>query len=113
VQDANNTVGLMRFLASNGPALQAIAKAADAISAAGSGLVFAIELSSWLGTSWSGVLDWFGEHGDHNIVARDEYGREDGQCAENTRCGACGVRHVCKLSQGHAGEHSAREVSGG
>ena len=51
------------------------------------------------------IASWWIEHGDHRLIARDEYGRCDDECDFYFRCGECGSSKCCKRAKGHTGEH--------
>lgn len=48
---------------------------------------------------------WWVEHGDHRLVARDEYGRCDDECGELFHCNSCGSSKCCQRMKGHDGDH--------
>ena len=50
---------------------------------------------------------WWAKHGDHKLVARDEYGRCDDECAESFFCKECNRSMWCVLSKNHDGPHDS------
>lgn len=47
---------------------------------------------------------WFKAHAGHKLVAKNEYGDLDGECAKSFGCKCCGHRRRCSLPEGHEGE---------
>ena len=103
ITDANHEVELMRELVKSGPTLRRIATLARSLPKR-----VELTLDADSGYGWPTALEWFGDHGGHDLVARDEYGREDGQCGERVTC-VCGSRVACVLERGHEGEHAIAE----
>ena len=54
------------------------------------------------------VLSWFGKHGKHRLIAKDEYGHLDDECGARFKCGHCFVDSYCKRARGHDGDHANR-----
>lgn len=48
-------------------------------------------------------------HAGHDLRAKDEYGRWDGECAARVSCTSCGHDWYCRLPEKHAGDHAQRE----
>lgn len=58
--------------------------------------------------------NWFAEHAgpNHEVVAKDEYGRISGRCGAYTDCKKCGAHGSCDLKPLHEGDHEPfRNVS--
>jgi hypothetical protein len=80
------------------------------LARAGAGLLSGGQLDLAL-TVWSRSgetridIAWFGIHTydgpPHKLVAINDYGLVDGQCAQNTFCAGCGTSHRCSLAEGH------------
>lgn len=51
-------------------------------------------------------FEWFAEHGNHRLIARDEYGRNIDECTEQFACPVCKHAERCRRPRGHAGEHA-------
>lgn len=50
-------------------------------------------------------LDWFAEHGDHQLRLVNEYGEVKGQCNREIACSDCkSFKGYCGLDVGHKGE---------
>jgi hypothetical protein len=58
------------------------------------------------------ALSWFGKHGKHRLIAKDEYGHLDDECGARFKCGHCDVDSYCKRARGHGGEHANRRDGG-
>jgi hypothetical protein len=58
-----------------------------------------------LSHGWRLTPKWWAEHGDHHLVAVDEYGRCDDECAERFDCKECGYSKWCRRTSGHDGQH--------
>lgn len=55
------------------------------------------------------ALRFFPRHKGHEVVVRDEYGRESGRCGEWVDCPTCGHAQPCALKAGHEGGHAPRD----
>ena len=97
--DANHRVELMRALAKLGPEIALAAAVVEKIRAV-SNDDFEFRFAF-------GCLDtaWWREHGAHRLIARDEYGHNDGECGQYFACRHCKATHFCRLPCGHEGDH--------
>ena len=53
-------------------------------------------------------LSYFAKHEGHNLIACNEYGECDDECAEYFRCSSCGDRKTCRRLKKHDGDHSEK-----
>jgi hypothetical protein len=51
---------------------------------------------------------WWVQHGDHKLVARDEYGHCDDECGEHYKCNSCGSWKTCRRTKNHDGDHAEK-----
>jgi hypothetical protein len=86
---------IVRRVVQHAPTLAELAKVAQLIGAS-------VEVDS----GYRLDLEWIEKHGRHELVAHDEYGRDDAQCLANVRCSGCEASHACKLDAGHEGDHA-------
>ena len=112
--DMNHRDNLMQSVARNGPAFK---KAAEILLPAFADLdTYArpnvqVEDSGY-GKSLS--LEWFAKHGDHHLVARNEYGQCLDECGAYFDCKMCDHPHQlrCRRPVKHEGDHAPYRADG-
>lgn len=112
--DSNHADKEMRALARMGPGLKFIAQGILAFEKSlkeNSQEYTWLEPNFRLRDSWGWKFDakWWAEHGDHRLVAIDEYGRCDDECAERFDCKECGHAKWCRRTKGHEGDHKDKK----
>ena len=104
-QDTNHEDKLMRELCKIGPSLARLREIWKPIEKLRNYAEPLITLNSnRYGYALS--LEWWETHGNHRLVARDEYGRNDDECAEQFTCPKCKHSKWCRRSKGHKGQHN-------
>jgi len=106
--DANHQDKLMRELARLGPHIKKICELMPALVALGDpphNLYCNPQIVLDDGSRFRLTFGWWALHGDHRLVARDEYGRCDDECGEHFSCDSCGSSKCCRRAKGHDGDH--------
>ena len=102
--DANHEIDLMREIVKHGPAL---AKACRILLELQPNLRSSYRLQvGYSEPRYKVDFKWWVEHGEHRLVARNEYGCCDGDCDEHYRCLGCESWLRCVLPKGHEGPHT-------
>jgi hypothetical protein len=98
--DANHQSDLMADLAKLGSELAKLGPILNHLSKVTNQVLVQIGYSSY-------TLDykWFEKHGNHRLVAVDEYGGCLDECGEWFRCNHCETQQRCKRSPYHDGPH--------
>ena len=97
--DANHREDLMRTLINHRHAIAAIAPLIHETDN--------VEFKTFYGYI---DVDWFDKHKEHELVVRDEYGRDIDQCSKDTRCPHCNHRDWCKLPINHDGKCDIKQA---
>jgi hypothetical protein len=109
--DADRQHALMQALAKLGPQIKKICEAMAPLEAldkppssiyCNPRVVLNADSPSRL---WPLDTSWWIQHGDHRLVARDEYGRCDDECGEWYQCSECKTSKCCRRMKGHANGH--------
>ena len=107
-ENSNHNDKEMRLLASMGPLLAKLCETmlviTDAVEETPS--VYLEPQIRMKDGGWYLNLRWWTEHGKHNLVMVDEYGRCDDECAQQFRCSECQTHKFCKRTRGHDGQHA-------
>jgi hypothetical protein len=106
-QYANHRSTEMQELCINAPQIRDWAVHTKALNALGCVDVCATYIGAGDGGSGHLDLDFFIEHGDHELAPRNEYGGFMEECGQRFTCGGCGYgHHICHLPAKHEGAHS-------
>lgn len=107
--DANHQDKLMRELAKLGPTIKKMCELMSVLDDLGRpplNLYCEPRIQLDDGGRLRLAARWWVEHGDHRLVARDEYGRCDDECGEFYNCDSCGTSKCCRRTKNHDGDHA-------